>query len=436
MSDIPALSEAQKSDLRSSIAKAIAKNLEGKDSWYELVKIGPILLENGINCKEIGFSSLSKMLNCIFPEYKTEEKGDESHPNQIYVFLEVQKYISNEDMPEKAKPNPPHPVKRKRRNAYQKLMDFAIFFPMGSGFADAIKSLEKLVDGEQWYYGNQSRDSYPILTNYFLLTFERLMSEDEEHKNDPLWRTKIRVSDTNAVFNTGLVDHLYEPIYAVFKKNWRESDPHKWVFWKFVKCTDKEHQILTRVFGTDLPKPAHYYNKTSELVYDINSEIGSYNWNHIIDHCDRLPLTFLRDNAPAPNRFNFDDKHDKAFYDNLARAIKADQRWYNSIKNRILDAIDYALKRVRWNFKTAIPIYYPGQKQISLLLPLLLTAENKIDVALVLEATESGAYIAHTILTLDMAYTNARLITRPDSDWLMAKNISVQNESISAVNID
>ena len=92
----------------------------------------------------------------------------------------------------------------------------------------------------------------------------------------------------------------------------------------------------------------------------------------------------------------------------------------NRIKNRITDAIDYAIKRVRWNFKTAIPIYYPGQKQISLLLPLALVDEDNIDVALVLEATESGAYIAHTILTLEMAYTNARLITRPDSDWLMA----------------
>ena len=97
------------------------------------------------------------------------------------------------------------------------------------------------------------------------------------------------------------------------------------------------------------------------------------------------------------------------------------------IKKRFSDAIDYAIKRVRWNFKTAIPIYYPGQKQISLLLPLALVDDDKIDVALVLEATESGAYIAHTILTLEMAYTNARLITRPDSEWLTAEKISSTN---------
>ena len=99
----------------------------------------------------------------------------------------------------------------------------------------------------------------------------------------------------------------------------------------------------------------------------------------------------------------------------------------NRIKNRIQDATEHAIKRVRWNFKTAIPIYYPGQKQISLLLPLALVDEDKIDVALVLEATKD-AYIAHTILTLEMAYNDARLITRPQSDWLAAEKISVNEQ--------
>lgn len=184
--------------------------------------------------------------------------------------------------------------------------------------------------------------------------------------------------------------------------------------------------MLTRIFGTNLPSPAHYYNQTSELVYNIKTEIGSYNWNHFIDNCRRLPLEFLRENGP---KFDYSQPKTPQFYIKLAEAIKADQRSMNRIKNRITDAIDYAIKRVRWNFKTAIPIYYPGQKQISLLLPLALVDEDNIDVALVLEATESGAYIAHTILTLEMAYTNARLITRPDSDWLTAEKISASINS-------
>lgn len=54
---------------------------------------------------------------------------------------------------------------------------------------------------------------------------------------------------------------------------------------------------------------------------------------------------------------------------------------------------------------------------MSLLLPLDLTDNERPDVALVVELVESGAYIGQTILTMEMAYNNARLISRPDSDW-------------------
>lgn len=36
-------------------------------------------------------------------------------------------------------------------------------------------------------------------------------------------------------------------------------------------------------------------------------------------------------------------------------------------------------------------------------------------------AVGERAYRGHTVLTLDMAYTNARLVARPDSDWLLPR---------------
>lgn len=91
--------------------------------------------------------------------------------------------------------------------------------------------------------------------------------------------------------------------------------------------------------------------------------------------------------------------------------------------NRLDDAIELAQKRVEWNFKTAVPAFYPTKNTMSLLLPLDLTENDRPDVALVVELMESGAYIGQTILTMKMAYNNARLISRPDSDWL---NTSLQ----------
>ena len=49
--------------------------------------------------------------------------------------------------------------------------------------------------------------------------------------------------------------------------------------------------------------------------------------------------------------------------------------------------------------------------------------EGRVDLALVVERQPSGAYQGQTILTLDMAYTDSRLVARPDSDWLRTDDI-------------
>jgi hypothetical protein len=79
-------------------------------------------------------------------------------------------------------------------------------------------------------------------------------------------------------------------------------------------------------------------------------------------------------------------------------------------------AIDRAKRRVLQNYKTAIPMYNRGRVQ--LLLPLCLKNPSKADVALVV-GREGRVYKGYTVLTLDMAYNNARLLTRPDREWLI-----------------
>lgn len=78
-------------------------------------------------------------------------------------------------------------------------------------------------------------------------------------------------------------------------------------------------------------------------------------------------------------------------------------------------AIEDSKRRVKRNYKTAIPQYYKGNLQ--LLLPLCLTSKNKADLALVVDK-DNGVYRASTCLTLDMAINNARLIAKPDDEWL------------------
>jgi len=79
-------------------------------------------------------------------------------------------------------------------------------------------------------------------------------------------------------------------------------------------------------------------------------------------------------------------------------------------------------KRVYRNYKTAVPQFYRdkgGAGCMQLLLPLCLEDPGKADLALAIEKNEAGnAYRGSTVLTLDMAYNNARLLARPDTEWL------------------
>lgn len=424
------LSSEEKTKLKNTIVDVLTTKCMSDDGWYDVVAVAPQIKESGIDYKEYGFSKFIDMLKTAFDENITID--DRGNKTKKYVRImadgEPLSSVANDSKIRifSSRVSKSNKENWKRQSAHDKLMSFAIF-PKG-GYNSAIKELADKALHENWFYGSEEDDpgNFPILRSYIEHTFERLQAQDEEHACDPTWEHKILTTDRNAVFNTGLVDRLYEPIYALFNRNLNESSDRRWCFWCFVKSNDKEHQYLTRIFGTNLPSPAHYYDCSSELVYDIRAKIGSYNWDHFIDNCARLPKDFLKDNGP---RFDYDHLNKASDYKQLAELIKEDGRSMNRIKSRIMDAIEHAIKRVMWNFKTAIPIYYPGSKQISLLLPLALVDEDIIDVALVLEATPSGAYIAHTILTLEMAYNNARLITRPQSDWLASEKIPVKKRN-------
>ena len=109
----------------------------------------------------------------------------------------------------------------------------------------------------------------------------------------------------------------------------------------------------------------------------------------------------------------------------LINALKNDDRVFRSIKSAFEKSLATSIKKVTWNYRVAVPTYYPKSKKVSLLFPLSLCDEDKVDLALVVEKTKN--YVGHTILPLDWAYNNARLISRLDSDWLVASLIEEEN---------
>ncbi len=285
---------------------------------------------------------------------------------------------------------------------------------------DVLRELAGLALQERWEFKNEPRSAerpLPILFSYLLHTFGRLVLERKVLVNEKA---------SCAAFNTGLVDPRYEEIYAFFAA---QDDPRApWQLAGF--CIAGESAVgqnLVR-YMNPLPSAAHYFDEPTDLLYDTRVGKPELDWQHvIIERIDRYPKEFLEDNWPPgfPTRdtSQLNEDQRKAYYSELGRAIEQDNRTYRRIMNRMKDAVDLSIKRASWNFKTAVPHYYPRIRRLQLLLPICLVSDEHVDLALAVEKTPSANYLGHTVLTLDWAYKNARLVCRPDSDWLAPEEI-------------
>lgn len=221
---------------------------------------------------------------------------------------------------------------------------------------DYINDLSELAAKEEW-----SSITYPdkkILTNYMVHTYRKLSSE----KN-------IIINKEYALFNTGLFTEFYQPIYAYNDKNGLQF------------LTSYE---LGNMNISERPPRANYFEDPSLLLFDWHYEIN-INYKHIlkdINNLDRIPEK-LKDSK--------------------------------NILNNLNGSIETMKKKVSSNYKLAIPQYYEGK--IQLLLPLCLEDDETPSLALTVSKI-GNYYQGHTCLTLDMAYNNARLIAKPESNWL------------------
>lgn len=420
-------------DLRRRFEFILSSTVPAPDGWYELVKITPALKAKGFDFHEMGFYKLKDLLQALYgAALEIEDRGEIGHPNKKFLRLPDDNVVHT--LPSEIAWNEPahtterpEPAPRYRfnangeerpRTALDKLLDFA-FFPARSGQNGldlALGHLARAARPERWYYGRRDPGTYPLLKNFLTITFERLQYEDSVGEDDPRYQPKIMVEGGYATFNTGLCDHYNEPIYALFKQNERVTDSRPWTFVAFVDSRNMAQHDMTGKFGARLPESAHYYDSTAQLTFDVRCDIAVTNLDHFIDHCQRLPIDFLR--YFGPQNFDYDRYRNRDFYEDLAEAIKNDPDALSRMRSQFESAVDDAKSLLRWNYKRAVPIYYPKEKTISLLLPLTLGNSNYPNVALVLTQTPSGDYVATTVYTLGMAYAGARLLCVPEKDWL------------------
>lgn len=291
-----------------------------------------------------------------------------------------------------------------------------VFFP-GGRKSEVWSKLAGFALAENW------GADLSLLRNYVENTFEYLLIMEP---------SKVYEANGLLAFNTGLVDNAYDDIILCAK---RSSDSYDIPYEYYGICTKNRspeangNQIrkdIRAAFGDELPRAQHLKN-VSDAIYDI--KLGKPEFNDldhmILDNISRIPAQVTRDSLPGDA--------------GLARSV-ADRDWGRvrgivessgalaSLKRAFDDAVEYAFKQVCWNYKTAIPSFYPARKRIQLLLPLCFDAyRGEVGCALVVnKETEifggqpRVVYVAYTILDMSMAYKHARLITRPDSEWLTA----------------
>ena len=167
-------------------------------------------------------------------------------------------------------------------------------------------------------------------------------------------------------------------------------------------------------------------------MYDYNLPVD-VNWEHIIlENVDRMPVELIKqiclESFPIKDITGLSNEEKNDYYDELKRFLEKDPMRLSLISSMMSMAVENAKLRVAWNYKTAIPVYYPKDDRVHLILPLSSNINNpeEISLALVMTKTPSNRYRAVTIFTLDMAYSNARLVTKPSSDWLVVDAINLK----------
>lgn len=240
-----------------------------------------------------------------------------------------------------------------------------------------IENLLNLARSERWDYVHDSSPfKHPVLRNYINHTFLRLFSL---HQSEPS-AGYIYESPSKFCFDTGLFTKNFEPIYALFSPN-KPGRAKKWALDGFFKKSAYEMQKVPI-----LPRRATYFDSIEDLIYDTRIDLR-INIDHILDdqrNKERIPDTYR--NLPSlPMLF-------------------------------LGTALEYAKIRIQENYKAAVPQYFHGR--IQFLIPISLGDPSVVDLSLAV-GKSGGIYTGHTCLTLDMAYNNARLIAKPESDWLV-----------------
>ncbi len=271
---------------------------------------------------------------------------------------------------------------------------FAHFYAIKGDYDEPFNiDARATVDGiDAWYFQQQRfKDKYasssvPKLRNYLNYTFKRLVELEQISPGKHF----VTSSDGEWVtFNTGLQNAHGSDLLAVFNKYKPRVDmPAKSTpDWVFKGCFTPNDRNYNSHFATTVPEIAWYSTDSRDFVFDTGYALEKDVSDHLFDRAkERAGLPSVSDEV---------------------------------VRNYLRGALENLIPKIRRNYKVAIPVYYIEEKRMQMLLPFN-SASSTTDVSCFLVQRDDTLKIYHlkTIFDLDHAYFAARLITRPDREWL------------------
>lgn len=285
-------------------------------------------------------------------------------------------------------------------------LKLAVYF---EDYDAAIKELATLAKDEKWCFRN-SKDPLLILKIYLQYTYYRLLVEN-----------KIIYDEKSlfGAFNTGLKSEEYEDIYCVILKNKNPKIEQEYIFQGFtISGSQGVGKILVEHFNP-LPLSASYLRNQDDLFYDINCTLHTDEKHIILDNLSRFPISFLETmftpfneekNILMSIKKSKSDFNKEKLYSRLEKLVENNTLLYTLLKTALNLTIEKAKRIVKYDYRMALPSFFPTRNTISIMLPLIFNNEKGVEAVLLVEKTPSGNYQGQTLLTLKQAYSDARLI--------------------------
>lgn len=250
---------------------------------------------------------------------------------------------------------------------------------------DQLDALAHMALPEPWRFRTtnpeRKNQNTPILERYLHYIFKSAAIDHQNAPSPEAADAAILLRNEYACFNTGLLTRHYKPIYAYFERNKREGVIHECYFKGFV---DESASYLQHI--NPLPQKPF-----SDLRLDVVAFWADWPIRVNTEHILQTPENYER----IPEKY----RSFKNLYLLLETAIEMTRRYAEIVPSIIVLQL------------------YQGRMQF--LMPVCLADPHEADLAMTVSVMD-GYYLCSTCLTLEMAYSNARLLAKPTAPWLMA----------------